>query len=100
MTSVEARWPAAPTSSAPGDEEVSRATQARSRRPRRVRVERGIYRTPTGGLEIQYTDSDGRLRWKCVPGGLRDARLARSEIQVRLGRGERVAPSNRSFAEV
>src|SRR5581483_10676880 len=51
-------------------------------------------------LEIQYTDSDGRVRWKRVPGGLRDARYARAEIQARLGRGERVAPSRRPFAEI
>jgi integrase len=59
--------------------------------PRRVRVERGIYRNPsTGRLEIEYTDETGRVRWKTIGGSLIQARLARSKAQ-----GER-----RSFAEV
>lgn len=50
--------------------------------PRRVRVERGIYMNPaTGGHEIEYTDLSGRIRWKTVPGGLEEARLARAEAQ-------------------
>src|SRR5438874_10544087 len=75
--------------------------QPEPKQPRRVRVERGIYRNPsTGGYEIQYTDSDGRCRWRVVPGGLREARIARAEIQARLGRGERVAPSRRPLSAV
>src|SRR5215471_1031206 len=67
------------------------------KRPRRVRVERGIYRNPsTGGYEIEYTDGDGRVRWRRVYGGLRDARLERAEVQTRLGRGERLPTSARS----
>src|SRR4051794_21806821 len=62
--------------------------QAEHKQPRRVRVERGIYKSPaTGGYEIQYTDSSGRVRWQHVPGGLREARLAKAEVQTRLGRG-------------
>src|SRR5262252_525939 len=68
---------------------------------RRVRVERGIYRNPsTGGYEIQYTDGDGRIRWRRVYGGLRDARLERAEVQTRLGRGDPMARSRRTFADV
>ncbi len=68
---------------------------------RRVRVERGIYRSPaTGRFEIQYTDSTGRVRWQKVAGGLREARFARAEIQTRLGRGELVVRTGRTFAEV
>jgi integrase len=75
--------------------------QPEPKQPRRVRVERGIYRNPsTGGYEIQYTDSDARCRWKVVPGGLREARVARAEIAAKLGRGERVAPSRRPLREV
>jgi integrase len=75
--------------------------QADPKPPRRVRVERGIYRNPsTGGFEIQYTDSAGRVRWQRVPGGLRDARLARAEVQARLGRGELVLRNRRTFADV
>ena len=69
--------------------------------PRRVRVERGIYRNPsTGGYEIQYTDRDGRVRWRRVYGGLRDARLERAEVQTRLGRGDPMVRSRRTFADV
>jgi integrase len=69
--------------------------------PRRVRVERGIYRSPsTGGYEIQYTDSSGRLRWQVINGGLREARHARAEVQARLGRGELVTRSKQTLAEV
>jgi integrase len=75
--------------------------QGNPKLPRRVRVERGIYRNPsTGGFEIQYTDSTGRVRWQRVPGGLRDARFARAEVQARLGRGELVLRARRTFAEV
>lgn len=50
--------------------------------PRRVRVERGIYRSPsTGRLEITYSDGTGRTRWKMVGGSLAQARLARAEAQ-------------------
>jgi Phage integrase, N-terminal SAM-like domain len=62
-----------------------------SKTPRRLRVERGIYRSPsTGRLEIEYTDNTGRVRWKTVGGNLVQARLARAEAQR----------SRRSFADV
>jgi integrase len=49
-----------------------------------VRVERGIYRSPsTGRLEIEYTDATGRVRWKTVGGSLVEARRARSDAQRR-----------------
>src|SRR3954466_6485092 len=68
---------------------------------RRIRVERGVYRNPsTGGYEIQYTDGDGRVRWRRVYGALRDARLARAEVQTRLGRGDPRARSRRTFADL
>jgi integrase len=75
--------------------------QSDSKQPRRERVERDIYRNPaTGRYEFHYVDSDGRSRWKTVRGGLREARLARAEVEAKLGRGERVAPSRRTLAEV
>jgi integrase len=71
------------------------------KQPRRVRVERGIYKSPaTGGYEIQFTDSTGRCRWQRVPGGLREARLAKAEISTRLGRGDLVVRANRTLEDV
>lgn len=59
--------------------------------PRRVRIERGIYRNPaTGRLEIEYTDEAGRLRWKTVEGGIAKSRRARAVAQR----------CRRSFADV
>ena len=69
--------------------------------PRRVRVERGIYRRPSDGkYEISYPDSAGTARWQVVDGGLREARAERGEIVGKLGRGERVAPTKATFAAV
>src|SRR5262249_40481479 len=68
--------------------------------PRRIRVERGIYRSASGGYEIQYTDSTGRVRWQRTLGGLREARHARAEVQARLGRGELVNRTKRTLLEV
>jgi integrase len=59
-----------------------RSIRSGTRPPRRVRVERGVYRNPsTGGFEIEYTDLRGRVRWKMVQGGLEEARAARIEAQ-------------------
>jgi integrase len=75
--------------------------QADPKSPRRVRVERGIYQSPaTGSYQIQYTASSGRVRWQRVPGGLRDARLARAEVQTRLARGDLVTRADRTLEEV
>jgi integrase len=75
--------------------------QAETKPPRRVRVERGIYKNPgTGRFEIQYTDSAGKVRWQTVAGGIRDARFARAEIQSRLGRGDLIVRADRTVREV
>lgn len=60
--------------------------------PRRVRVERGIYRRSTGVLEIAYKDETGRLRWRTVDGGILAARKVRDDVSARRARGESVAP--------
>jgi len=63
---------------------------------RRTRAARGIYyrQTTTGrAYEFTFTDSDGRQRWQRVDGGFREAEAARGDVQAKLGRGERVAPS-------
>jgi integrase len=62
---------------------------------RRIRAERGIYYRSTAAgrrYEITFADSTGRQRWKVVPGGLREARLARAELTARTARGEQVLP--------
>jgi integrase len=60
--------------------------------PRRVRVERGIYRRPTGVLEVGYRDERGRQRWRTVAGGILAARQIRDDLNARRARGESVAP--------
>jgi integrase len=77
-----------------------------SAQPRRVKVKdrRGIYyragRDGRRRYEITFRDSEGRQRWKVVPGGLKDAEAALGEVRARMRRGERVAPARVSFAEV
>src|SRR5690348_4674089 len=63
--------------------------------PRRVRVERNIYRRPTGVLEIGFKDASGIQRWRTVDGGIMAARKLRDEMLARRGRGETVAPDSR-----
>ncbi len=62
---------------------------------RRVRVERNIYRRPTGGLEVGFKDAAGIQRWRTVDGGVMAARKLRDELLARRGRGEGVAPDSR-----
>jgi integrase len=61
--------------------------------PRRVRVERAIYRRPTGVLEVCFKDESGRLRWRTVDGGILAARELRDDLATRRTRGETVAPN-------
>jgi Phage integrase, N-terminal SAM-like domain len=63
--------------------------------PRRVRVERNIYRRPTGVLEVGFEDASGIQRWRTVDGGIMTARKLRNELLARRGRGERVEPDSR-----
>lgn len=63
--------------------------------PRRERVERNIYRRPTGVFEIGYKDGAGVQRWRTVQGGITAARALRDDLLARRGRGERVAPNIR-----
>ena len=60
--------------------------------PRRVRVERGIYRRSTGVLEICFKDEGGRLRWRTVDGGILAARKLRDDVAARKARGDQIAP--------
>ncbi len=67
----------------------------------REKVERGIYRRKTRGgetrYEVAYLDSDGKQRWRTVA-SLREARLLRADLVTKVGRGERVAPTNVTVA--
>jgi len=68
---------------------------ADSSEPRRVRVERNIYRRPTGVLEVGFKDASGIQRWRTVDGGIMAARKLRDELLARRGRGETMAPDSR-----
>ena len=63
--------------------------------PRRVRVERNIYRRPSGVYEVGFKDGAGKQRWRTVTGGITAARAARDELLARRARGERVEPNTR-----
>jgi integrase len=62
---------------------------------RRVRVERNIYRRPTGVLEVGFKDASGIQRWRTVDGGIMAARKLRDDLLARRGRGETMAPDYR-----
>jgi len=62
---------------------------------RRVRVERNIYRRPSGVREIGFKDASGIQRWRTVDGGIMAARKLRDDLLARRGRGETVAPDSR-----
>ncbi len=62
---------------------------------RRVRVERNIYRRPTGVFEVGLKDGAGVQRWHTVEGGITAARALRHELLASRARGERVAPNPR-----
>ena len=67
---------------------------------RRVRVERNIYRRPSGVYEVGFKDGGGKQRWRTVAGGITAARALRDELLARRGRGERVVTDGRlRFAE-
>lgn len=63
--------------------------------PRRVRVERNIYRRASGVYEVGFKDGAGRQRWRTVDGGITAARAVRDELLVRRSHGERVASNAR-----
>ncbi len=63
--------------------------------PRRVRVERGIYRRSTGVLEVGFKDETGRQRWRTVDGGILPARNLRDDLSAKRARGESVSPKPR-----
>src|SRR4051812_5184999 len=64
--------------------------------PRRVRVERGIYRRRDGKFEIGYRDSAGKQRWKTIAnGGITAARAELNGVLGDKGKGKIVQPNPR-----
>lgn len=63
--------------------------------PRRIRVERNIYRRPSGIYEVGFKDGAGVQRWRTVEGGITAARAVRDELLVRRARGEQVGSAAR-----
>jgi integrase len=63
---------------------------------RRVRVERNIYRRPSGVYEVGFKDGGGKQRWRTVAGGITAARALRDELLARRGRGEQVVTDGRT----
>jgi integrase len=63
--------------------------------PRRLRVERNIYRRDNGVYEVGFRDGSGKQRWRKVEGGITAAKAVRDELLARRGRGERVEPKTR-----
>ena len=63
--------------------------------PRRVRVERNVYRRSDGKLEVGYRDSSGTQRWRVVEGGIMAARKIRDGIIGEKARGQHVQPNPR-----
>jgi integrase len=61
--------------------------------PRRERVERNIYRRPTGIFEVGYKDASGKQRWRTVDGGITAARALRDQLVAQRNRRE-PAPDN------
>jgi integrase len=66
-----------------------------SKQPRRVRVERNIYRRSSGVYEVGFKDVTGTQRWRTVDGGITAARAVRDSLLTQRSRGERVSDSGR-----
>lgn len=66
-----------------------------SAQPRRVHVERNIYRRASGVYEIGFKDAAGRQRWRTVDGGIAAARAVRDRLLSQRARGERVTNNGR-----
>jgi integrase len=59
----------------------------------------GVYRSISGKFEIQYRDSDGKLRFQVVEGGFEAAKAARADIVGKLSRGELVRRNKQTFGD-
>ncbi|HZS62857.1 MAG TPA: site-specific integrase [Gemmatimonadaceae bacterium] len=71
-----------------------------SRAPRRVKTKApGVYRSSSGKYEVQFRDSDGRLRFKTMDGSFEDAKQLRAELTTKVRKGELVRPTRATFGE-
>lgn len=65
---------------------------------------RGIYYSErangTRTYEVRYVDSEGKQRFEACGDRLKDALERQAQIRVSLGKGERVAPSRKTYGEV
>jgi len=66
---------------------------------RRVRVERNIYKRPTGVFEVGFKDATGRQRWRTVDGGVQAARAMRDELLTQRRKGGRPANPRLRFGD-
>jgi hypothetical protein len=57
---------------------------------RRARVERNIYRRPSGVYEVGFKDGTGKQRWRTIEGGIMAARAVRDGLLARRHRGEQL----------
>src|SRR5690349_4328231 len=85
---------------------MAESSSAAEKARRRISVAKhpGVYyRELPGGkrrYEISYTDSEGRRRWQVVDGGLEQADSALADVKQRKRKGERIAPTKATLAEV
>lgn len=63
--------------------------------PRRIRVERNIYRRSSGVYEVGFKDEAGKQRWRTARGGITAARAVRNEVLAKRHRGESIQPNVR-----
>jgi hypothetical protein len=68
---------------------------AASGAPRRVPVERNVYRPTSGVFEVGFKDGSGAQRWRTVQGGITAAHALRDELLASRSRGERVVADGR-----
>src|SRR3954451_5068317 len=66
---------------------------------RRIKVEKGLYRSRSGAYEVPYRDANGKQAWRrCAT--LTEARAARGEVVVASFTGDRPQPRTRgTFGE-
>lgn len=73
-------------------------SQPNNARRRPVKNNPGIYVSVRASgakrYEVAYRDSDKRLRWETVEGGLAEAQARRDEVRGRKRKGETLAPKS------